>query len=87
MKEKHSDQWELLKLQGRLYHKTSIIHYSIIILLIVALILSNVFWFSRYNNETASHTDEVIAAMTEQSTATVAVPARPQSRRKESTAA
>lgn len=65
MNEKHSEQWELLRYQGRLYQKEKFMLYAIIILLIIALVLSNIVWATRHNNETASaETTEVIQETT-----------------------
>lgn len=63
MNDKHSDQWELLRYQGRLHQKEKIVLYAIIILLIIALVLSNIVWATRHNNETASaENPEIIKA-------------------------
>ncbi len=54
MNNRHSDQWELLRYQGKLYQKEKFVLYAIIVLLIIALVLSNIVWASRHNSETAS---------------------------------
>ncbi len=81
MKDKHSEQWEILRIQGKLYKREKIVLYAIIILLIIALVLTNIVWASRHNSETAQ------AATSEITQATVAVamlPAKPETpKRKE----
>lgn len=54
MSKRHSDQWEILRIQGKIYQREKIALYAIIILLIIALVLSNIVWVSRHNSETAS---------------------------------
>lgn len=65
MSDKHSEQWELLRYQGKLYKSEKIGLYSIIILLIIALVLSNIVWASRHNSETACAETPEITQVTE----------------------
>lgn len=65
MEEKHSDQWEILRFQGKMYQREKIVLYTIIILLIIALVLSNIIWASRHNSETASAENPEIIQTTE----------------------
>lgn len=81
MNNNHSEQWEILRYQGKMYQREKIVLYAIIILLIIALVLSNIIWASRHNSETASaETPEI-----EQATEAVALlPSKPVTpRRKE----
>ena len=65
MEEKHSDQWEILRFQGKMYQREKIVLYTIIILLIIALVLSNIIWASRHNSESASAENPEITQTTE----------------------
>ncbi|MBQ7835384.1 MAG: hypothetical protein IJ385_06330 [Ruminiclostridium sp.] len=81
MNDKHSEQWDILRLQGKMYQREKIVLYAIIILLIIALVLSNIIWASRHNSETASATTPEITQATE---AVALLPFKPETpRRKE----
>lgn len=62
---KHSEQWEILRYQGKLYQREKFVLYTIIVLLIVALVLSNIVWASRHNSETASAEEVAIVQAVE----------------------
>lgn len=49
----HSEVWSTLKRQGLKHKKEKAVLYTIIILLVIALILTNIIWCARHNNETA----------------------------------
>lgn len=65
MEEKHSDQWEILRFQGKMHQREKFVLYAIIILLIISLVLSNIIWASRHNSETASAENPEIVQTTE----------------------
>lgn len=50
----HSEVWSTLKRQGLKYKREKAVLYAIIILLVIALILTNIIWCARHNNETAN---------------------------------
>ena len=67
MNDKHSEQWELLKKQGKKYRQEkAIMVFVIIVLVIVNFVLANIVWQARHNNETASAASTVnhVAAVT-----------------------
>lgn len=75
----HSDQWEILRIQGRQYQREKIVLYAIIILLIIALVLTNIVWASRHNSETAQAETPEIRQATE---ASALLPSKPESPKK-----
>lgn len=55
MNDKHSEQWELLKKQGKKHRREkAIMVFVIIVLVVVNFVLANIVWQARRNNETAS---------------------------------
>lgn len=81
MNNNHSEQWEILRFQGKMHQHEKIVLYAIIILLIIALVLSNIIWASRHNSETASADTLEITQATE---AVAMLPSKPVTpRRKE----
>lgn len=50
----HSEVWSTLKRQGLKHKREKAVLYAIIILLVIALILTNIIWCARHNNETAN---------------------------------
>lgn len=58
--DKHSKEWNILRYQGQKHKREKAVLYAIILLLIIALVLSNIVWYSRHNNETASAATPVI---------------------------
>lgn len=79
MNNNHSEQWEILRFQGKMYQREKIVLYAIIILLIIALVLSNIIWASRHNSETASADTPEITQATE---AVAMLPSKPESPKK-----
>lgn len=66
MNDKHSEQWELLKKQGKKHRRErAIMVFVIIVLVIVNFVLANIVWQARHNNETASADTPEIAQATE----------------------
>lgn len=55
MEKNHSREWEILRFQEKKHKRERAVLISIImVLLIVNLVLANIVWSSRHNNETAS---------------------------------
>lgn len=55
MEERHSREWEILRFQEKKHKRERAALISIImVLLIINLVLANIVWSSRHNNETAS---------------------------------
>lgn len=50
----HSEVWSTLKRQGLKHKKEKAVLYTIIVILVIALILTNIIWCARHNNETAN---------------------------------
>lgn len=71
MNDKHSEQWNILRRQGRKHRREKAILISIIVVLfIINCVLCHIVWSSRHNNETASAASPEIM----KEAATVAVP-------------
>lgn len=72
MNDKHSEQWELLRRQGKKHKKEkAILILIIVVLFLINCVLCHIVWGSRHNNETAS----VAAPEILKEAVTVAVPA------------
>lgn len=55
MEKNHSREWEILRFQAKKHKRERVVLISIImVLLIINLVLANIVWSSRHNNETAS---------------------------------
>ena len=55
MEKNHSKEWEILRFQEKKHKREKAVLISIImVLLIINLVLANIVWSSRHNNETAS---------------------------------
>ena len=50
----HGQNWGILKYQEKKHKREKAVLYAIIVVLTVALVLSNIIWYARHNNETAS---------------------------------
>ena len=69
MNDKHSEQWEILRRQGRKHKKEkAVLILIIVVLFLINCVLCHIVWGSRHNNETASAAAPDI--LTEAATAT-----------------
>ena len=50
----HGQNWGILRYQEKKHKREKAVLYAIIAVLIIALVLSNIIWYARHNNETAS---------------------------------
>lgn len=50
----HGRNWGILRYQEKKHMREKAVLYAIIAVLTVALVLSNIIWYARHNNETAS---------------------------------
>lgn len=50
----HGQNWSIIKYQEKKHKRDKAVLYAIIVVLTVALVLSNIIWYARHNNETAS---------------------------------
>lgn len=50
----HSEVWSTLKRQGVKHKREKAVLYTIIVLLVIALVITNIIWCARHNNETAN---------------------------------
>lgn len=68
----HSQNWGILRYQEKKHKREKAVLYTIIAILIVALVLSNIIWYARHNNETASaETPEIQTAAAATTTAAI----------------
>lgn len=57
MNNKHSEQWKLLRKQGKRHKREKAILIAIIVILVIInLVLSNIIWEARRNNQNAGAT-------------------------------
>lgn len=61
----HSEVWSTLKRQGLKHKREKAVLYTIIVLLVIALVITNIIWRARHNNETANAVNPEIKEVVE----------------------
>lgn len=75
----HGKNWGILKYQEKKHKREKAVLYAIIIVLTISLVLSNIIWYARHNNETANA--EPVLIQTVAVTSAPIIPQMPHHRR------
>lgn len=75
----HGKTWGILKYQEEKHKREKAVLYAIIIVLTISLVLSNIIWYARHNNETANA--EPVLIQTAAVTSAPIIPQMPHHRR------